>query len=202
MMKWVVCSSICLAQSSADTPGEALRSAHSAATGHAETPGEGFGNSCSVSRPPRFQFIITGGRISQTWTFANRTFRPSEGADTVAGMTQRARCDSDLTLEIARMSVFTVTLTKSYQDEKIGVGLVPVPNTDPLRLEVISLPPTFGSPVSRWNSENPSRQVRPGQRIIAVNNLAGQNMVAEIKQSVSVVELRIWDPKVLRRSVL
>ena len=44
MMKWVVCSSICLAQSSADTPGEALRSAHSAATGHAETPGEGFVN--------------------------------------------------------------------------------------------------------------------------------------------------------------
>ena len=45
MMKWVVCSSICLAQSSADTPGEALRSAHSVATGHAETPGEGFANS-------------------------------------------------------------------------------------------------------------------------------------------------------------
>ena len=155
-----------------------------------------------VSRQPRFQFIISGGRISQTWTFANRTFRPSEGADTVAGMTQRARCDSDLTLAIARKSVFAVTLTKSYQDEKIGVGLVPVPNTDPLRLEVISLPPTFGSPVSRWNSENPSRQVRPGQRIIAVNNLAGQNMVAEIKQSVSVVKLRIWDPKVLHRSVL
>ena len=200
MMKWVVCSSICLAQSSADTPGEALRSAHSAATGHAETPGEGFANSSSVSRQPRFQFTITGGRISQTWTFANRTFRPSEGADTIAGMTQRARCDSDLTLEI--VSVLTVTLTKGYQEEKVGVGLVPVPNTDPLRLEVISVPPTFGSPVSRWNSENPSQQVRPGQHIIAVNNVAGQNMAAEIKQSASVVELRIWDPKALRRSVL
>ena len=94
-----------------------------------------------------------------------------KSADMVSVIKQRRRtmkmADEQLVEESVSKSTFTVRLFKSIQDEKIGVCIIPVPDTEPLRFEIFKLWPTFGlsDPVSRWNYENPSQQVRPGQHI-------------------------------------
>ena len=127
-----------------------------------------------VSSPPDWQRVSLG--------FALPTRLPQAAA---------------LGVQAPSKSEFVARLTKSYQDEKLGIGVVWLTNTHPVRFIVINVRPTVDSPVNRWNSANLSLQVMPGHHIVAVNNMEGQHMAEEMSFREGVIELRLLDPSVV-----
>ncbi|CAK0834833.1 unnamed protein product, partial [Prorocentrum cordatum] len=83
---------------------------------------------------------------------------------------------------------FTIVLKKSSPDESLGADIAGTPDTKALK--IVSW--KGDSLIEKWNSDNPAKQVKKGDLVVAANGMEGSvvTIIAEIKRSM-VIELRI-----------